>query len=1814
MSIIRLAVLYFSSARYFDVISPEVYLCMVCLALILNLVVYLAFGIQAASKRTQWSSRTVERWLNKTWTETEIRNIRVGDLIRIKSGQFCPVDILLLSTTEIKTAHKIVHVNEKTITGSNNLAYKQPIRDFPKDMLQSEEERSLFSGMVEYSTPNADTEGILGIFKIKNDPRVTPIKSNNLIFAGSVVFVNEVTGFVLYTGVNTKFSQKTGILDFKRLRKVFKSESSMTTLVDTLSLFFTVLSLYTAFCLLLYYDEDSLQAQRAQMIWKVSKYGWSGPRTYFQVISIITSVLPHFLAILQELINVFVGFRFQQRTGPKENLDRGGLHQNELVRQNNRLQLEENYVNSEPNLPVLASPLFSERVFHSPSMLESPINMRGHHRSGFELGTLNGGASSVNHRSKHLSSGGDMSMSSPEPHSRRQANQNSRMHTPGVEPFSLPHDAPSQGGQFGRQVQAPAQEIKLQFKHTTSLGQELERLDGVAGQSGRGPISTQQGSVNEEQVPIKKPSRLANFLSALEKVFKPSSSSNKSSSKPHAEKNTEEDQGEDFFDLFGKSKISKSSEEQQKRQQAKNVFEIQEGSWSRVLNPSLITNLGNIDHVVFDKTDTLTMSRKQIVFFSTLKRTYNLLHDDDSHLQEDLADQRKKSQVPFSQKVEEFQKNPVFKGEERNNGYYEDPEQAQDDYDEFYDEKSQEYHKELEVEFDSKLFQEDSQFEEIRQIMKMPNFMPQKDNSISRENPSSMVGKEDLTEFNSRPKLEFMEPLSLGSVGRIPNGTKPVLHQRELSGQVRNSTMEDLFFQENLPFKRGRKPTHIKGTTVSHLSYRDLMMFDEMGDSEEQDEIIELEDEICQLKTQNAFLYDNYTRSEEIEYMFCACGLFLYCGMTELIQQFTPTHINTAISEFLDAMKVRVWSPDATSESTSQQPGSGSLPRLQSTKKVSLEDFQGYRVTISSDFGMMRHFVVLGYNPRTDGREITSMIVAIPGASKDQYYLLVRGDEQQMRAMLDLSPQEQTIFRNLMIQYKQLLLSRTIFAWKRLTDVEAAQYSAGYLQIIKSGRSDLSSLPRLTLALEHKLRLIGCIGFKSQLRDDAFKLIENLKKAEFKISMISGDTYENTIHVAKELKLGENTGGLDAFRIHFENADRGHFELTNQLESVYHVIKQKNNHAFDHYLQYLLSSGKSSASEKKGYLEEVEGHLFAGEDYDFAKVFQRPMIISGPSLKLIQSYPRLEVLFKALCVFAHSFICYDFEAMQKADIVNLLKEFDQKVLTIGDGVNDLSMFRAGDISIQLETENVPFHFGDLIVNRLDIIQKLIFIDGFALYKSVRLSLMFAVVTISKFIIANIWIYTRSGFSTRYLSPLYTTVLLAMIVGDSVFRGISQGTYSDFLLSSNPFIYQERIVLDSQLLVFVACFVLNILIEIGVLFFMLNLASQFLFSTGRFVEHEIQIAFVFFMLFLNMAYFSYSLYRHRPPRGSITMLVGHHFLLIAILLYHQYQKVAPLASTFDLREVFGDLSFLTCLFIVILVPTYFNFLMSYVILHKLINPVRYYLMHTLGKSKGWQTKIEPSDLKFLKLAIGRIRRNADRSVINLISQFTKVCSEFTRDHLVDPILSKMMLIDMHTFTAGINQLTNQILDNRMSSKYMKLSRRVAAKLTSFVLIFTLVSLVVVTAAILLQSSIKLDVFRFHDFWKIIALLAVVIYLRWKQPEPNANFINPVTLALLAVVLIDLIFIPIDWVSETEHSKEWIPNFFDNRLISSPVPLDFYLTCGLLGVLDVTKIIRTIYMRGPIDLSVNYWVYSFIILLHMVGFVLIQWSMKKKVVSC
>ena len=180
--------------------------------------------------------------------------------------------------------------------------------------------------------------------------------------------------------------------------------------------------------------------------------------------------------------------------------------------------------------------------------------------------------------------------------------------------------------------------------------------------------------------------------------------------------------------------------------------------------------------------------------------------------------------------------------------------------------------------------------------------------------------------------------------------------------------------------------------------------------------------------------------------------------------------------------------------------------------------------------------------------------------------------------------------------------------------------------------------------------------------------------------------------------------------------------------------------------------------------------------------------------------------------------------------------------------------------------------------------------------------------------------------------------------------------------------------------------------------------------------------------------------------------------------------------------------------------------------------------------------------------------------------------------------------------------------------MKLRVRVGEKLTSFVLIFTLVSLVVVTAAIVLQSSIKLDVFRFHDFWKIIALLAVVIYLRWKQPEPNANFINPVTLALLAVVLIDLIFIPIDWVSETEHSKEWIPNFFDNRLISSPVPLDFYLTCGLLGVLDVTKIIRTIYMRGPIDLSVNYWVYSFIILLHMVGFVLIQWSMKKKVVSC
>ena len=168
--------------------------------------------------------------------------------------------------------------------------------------------------------------------------------------------------------------------------------------------------------------------------------------------------------------------------------------------------------------------------------------------------------------------------------------------------------------------------------------------------------------------------------------------------------------------------------------------------------------------------------------------------------------------------------------------------------------------------------------------------------------------------------------------------------------------------------------------------------------------------------------------------------------------------------------------------------------------------FQGYQVKVECNFGFLKNYEIHGVNPRSESRQRTSIIVSQRGPSEDQYYIFVRGDQVAMRGVLQLDAQEQTNFRNLMVQYKELMLNRVIYAFRRLTPEEVEIYLNGYNLMVQSKRVDNFGINRLAKPLEVNLKFLGCLGIKTTINKDAQDLINSLRQADIPISVMSGDS------------------------------------------------------------------------------------------------------------------------------------------------------------------------------------------------------------------------------------------------------------------------------------------------------------------------------------------------------------------------------------------------------------------------------------------------------------------------------------------------------------------------------------------------------------------------------------------------------------------------------------------------------------------------------------------------------------------------------------
>lgn len=190
----------------FKIVFYSAYIGLMCLV---NFLVFFFFYKEVLDMERRWNKMELLRIFNsRNGVEAKsckISDLQVGDVVFMRGDTISPADIMILDTSNQRHSEKIFHVSEKRIRGDNKIRTKSSVRNFNfcSNLKASRSMSNVtgnahvpemadkilrkLTGSIDYDPPN-DTIFFNGSIKFKNDPRVSRVTSDNLLFCGSKLY------------------------------------------------------------------------------------------------------------------------------------------------------------------------------------------------------------------------------------------------------------------------------------------------------------------------------------------------------------------------------------------------------------------------------------------------------------------------------------------------------------------------------------------------------------------------------------------------------------------------------------------------------------------------------------------------------------------------------------------------------------------------------------------------------------------------------------------------------------------------------------------------------------------------------------------------------------------------------------------------------------------------------------------------------------------------------------------------------------------------------------------------------------------------------------------------------------------------------------------------------------------------------------------------------------------------------------------------------------------------------------------------------------------------------------------------------------------------------------------------------------------------------------------------------------------------------------------------------------------------------------------------------------------------------------------
>ncbi|KAM4657999.1 phospholipid-transporting ATPase IK-like [Amazona ochrocephala] len=182
------------------------------------------------------NSRPCEILSGKSFRWQKWRDIRVGDIVRLRKESFVPADMLLLCSSEPSS---LCYVETTDIDGETNLKFRQALLVTHQELVR-EESMAAFDGRVICEEPNSRMHSFTGTLTWRGE--TYPLDSERILLRGCRLRNTDVCyGLVIYAGFDSKIMRNCG--------KIKPKKTKLDHMMDRLVIIIFVVLLVMSLCL-----------------------------------------------------------------------------------------------------------------------------------------------------------------------------------------------------------------------------------------------------------------------------------------------------------------------------------------------------------------------------------------------------------------------------------------------------------------------------------------------------------------------------------------------------------------------------------------------------------------------------------------------------------------------------------------------------------------------------------------------------------------------------------------------------------------------------------------------------------------------------------------------------------------------------------------------------------------------------------------------------------------------------------------------------------------------------------------------------------------------------------------------------------------------------------------------------------------------------------------------------------------------------------------------------------------------------------------------------------------------------------------------------------------------------------------------------------------------------------------------------------------------------------------------------------------------------------------------------------------------------